>query len=114
VAARRCCAQQAAAAADLAALSIAIDEFQRDCGRYPTAGEGMHALVVAPPALPGWHGPYLKRHAVDPWGTGYVYLPPPSGSDVYQLFSAGPDGQSGTADDVAAPGAGAAPPPGTR
>ena len=94
-------AQRAAAAADLANLSVAIESFRQDCGRYPTAVEGVSALSVQPPQLPGWHGPYLKRPAVDPWGKGYVYIPP-AGSNPQQLLSAGPDGRAGTADDVTA------------
>ena len=56
------------AARDVVNLSMALDSFYRDTGRYPTAYEGLYALVVPPPAASGWRGPYLKRVPTDPWG----------------------------------------------
>lgn len=42
---------------------------------------------------------YIKQLNKDPWGNEYVYK---AASDDYQIFSAGKDGQAGTADDVTA------------
>ena len=96
--------RRVAALNDLIALRTAVEQFQRDCGHYPTAAEGLQSLSVQPPGLPQWQGPYAKTR-MDPWGRPYVYLPPPpDGSDAYQVISIGPDGQRGTPDDVNFPG----------
>ena len=51
--------------------------------------------------MKSWHGPYLKKPPVDPWGRPYVYRYPgqinTSGADV---FSYGADGNEGGGDDV--------------
>ena len=45
---------------------------------------------------------YLRELNEDPWGNPYVYLVPGEHHrDSYDLFSMGPDGQRGTADDIA-------------
>ncbi len=45
---------------------------------------------------------YLREMNRDPWGHPYVYiLPGQHYPESFDLFSVGPDGQQGTADDVA-------------
>lgn len=45
---------------------------------------------------------YLRDLNKDPWGNDYVYLMPGEKyPESYDVFSMGPDGQRGTADDVA-------------
>ncbi len=45
---------------------------------------------------------YLRELNKDPWGNAYVYLVPGEHHrDSYDLFSVGPDGARGTADDIA-------------
>jgi general secretion pathway protein G len=86
---------------DLANIAVALDQFEVDCGRYPSTAEGLDALVNAPAGVGNWRGPYVKRTPRDPWGNEYVYrCPSPSGSSDYQLLSKGPDGEEGTADDI--------------
>jgi len=86
---------------DVRTLETAIDAFDVDLGRYPTNVEGLKALLVQPPDLKEWHGPYFKGKTTDPWGRPYVYRHPgrhnPNGFDLYSL---GPDGQEGTSDDI--------------
>jgi general secretion pathway protein G len=89
-----------AAKTDIAALETALGTFEVDCGRYPTAEEGLRALVEAPGNVQGWHGPYISRGVPsDPWGNAYVYHYPgthnPNGFDLYSM---GPDGREGTDD----------------
>lgn len=81
-------------------LSLALDLFEQDIGRYPAAEEGLAALVENP-GLPGWKGSYLQGDLKpDPWGTEYSYSPDPDRAGHYILFSAGPDREFGTADDI--------------
>jgi general secretion pathway protein G len=96
--------RRVAAFNDLVDLRRGVETFRSDCGRYPTAAEGLQALTAAPPELPGWRGPYTKAR-LDPWGRAYEYVPPPpDGTDVYKVISVGPDGQRGTSDDLSFPG----------
>ena len=95
-------AKVTAAQTDIANLELAIDTFEIDCARYPTAEEGIQALVQQPSNLPEWRGPYLKRGAPkDPWGNPYVYrCPGQRDPEGYDLCSFGPDGQEGGGDDI--------------
>lgn len=80
----------------------ALDLFYLDVGRYPTTSENLSALVEKPPALDGWHGPYLKSQTVplDPWGKAYNYRSPGAHS-AYDIISFGADGREGGTDDNA-------------
>lgn len=94
-------AQKAAAVVQTKALDNAIELFQLDNGRFPTGRNPLQELVVKPSGAPNWHGPYLEQVPQDPWGHDYVYVfPGKHRADAYDLSSAGPDGQLGTADDI--------------
>jgi general secretion pathway protein G len=101
-------AQVGAAQADIKSLGTALSMYETDNGRFPTSDQGLMALLVRPAGqeLPKWKGPYIDQAEIpkDPWGHEYVYLCPgakhPNG---YDLVSAGPDGQLGTADDIEKP-----------
>ena len=95
-------ARAAAARADVTQLRLALDTFKTDTGRYPTAAEGLGALVNPPAGLAAWHGPYVRRLPPDPWGRPYAYVPP-AGATPPKVWSPGPDGTPGTTDDVASP-----------
>jgi len=95
-------ARKAAAGSDVRQLRLALDTLAQDTGRYPTAVEGMGALVQPPPAMINWHGPYVRRLPNDPWGRPYVYAPATEASAPHVL-SLGPDGRQGTADDIGSP-----------
>jgi general secretion pathway protein G len=85
-------------------LRTALTTYHLQVGDYPSTAEGLQVLT-APPAdkVDRWHGPYLDstKTASDPWGHDYKYAYPgihnPNG---YDLWSTGPDGVDGTADDV--------------
>lgn len=98
-------ARVTAAKTDIASLETALDAFEIDTGRYPTAEEGLSALVTQPSGIPAdsWHGPYLKHGGIpkDPWGNAYVYQQPGThNTNSYDLSSGGADGTPGTDDDV--------------
>ena len=87
---------------DLSVIEVALKVFRLDCGRYPKMDEGLNALVEPPedPALLRWE-PTLKAELIDPWGKPYAYRHPPARQESFpDVFSAGPDGQFGTADDI--------------
>ena len=91
-------ARLTAARTDVSNLMQALKLYRLDNQRYPTAEQGLQALVVKPSAGPNpanWK-PYLEKLPKDPWGNDYQYVNPgvknAAGVDV---FSFGADGQSG-------------------
>ena len=95
-------ARISAAKADINAnISVALDLYELDNGRYPSTQEGLAALMIKPVSAVNWKGPYLKRKPVDPWGSEYAYRFPGGRSTDYDLYSFGLDGAEGGDDDVA-------------
>lgn len=82
----------------------ALDLYRLEIGRYPSEQENLLALVEAPPGVPQWNGPYLKKKEsiVDPWGQVYVYRAPGQHGeyDLYTLGSDNAEGGEGEAADV--------------
>jgi len=73
-------------------------------GEFPAGGQGLDALMRSPGSDPKWKGPYIKgsKAPADPWGNPIQYNYPgqhqsDGGPDVWSM---GPDKQSGTADDI--------------
>lgn len=82
-------------------IALALDLFEVDSGKYPTTEQGLAGLRTAPADAENWRGPYLKQEPIDPWGNAYRYLHPGTRNPLdYDLFSLGPDGVEGTADDI--------------
>lgn len=92
-------AKETAAMADIkGGIKSAIDQYEVDNGRYPGS---LQDLLVQPRNANGWHGPYLDQLPTDPWGDAYQYqFPGKHNPTGYDLWSAGPDQKSGTADDI--------------
>ncbi|MCU1050588.1 type II secretion system major pseudopilin GspG [Stenotrophomonas geniculata] len=95
-------ARVVAARQDIAALMQALKLFKLDNGRYPSAEQGLQALVKPPQGggtMPVT--PYLDRLPNDPWGHPYQYQIPGTHGDV-DVFSLGadskPGGDAGNAD----------------
>lgn len=80
-------------------ISVALDLYDVDMGRYP---ETLSALVERPAGDSRWKGPYLKKGLPkDPWGNAYVFRYPGSmDTESYDLYSVGPDGKDGTGDEI--------------
>lgn len=85
-----------AAKIQLQSFSSALDLYYLDAGRFPSASEGLAALVRQPPGVSAWNGPYLKGGSVpkDPWNNAYVYRSPGE-RGPYDIRSYGSDGQEG-------------------
>ncbi len=80
-------------------LELPMQSYRLDIGSFPTK---LDDLLVNPGKGNRWKGPYIKDKLLDPWGNKYEYRVPPQknvGGD-YDLWSKGPDGQSGTQDDI--------------
>jgi general secretion pathway protein G len=85
-----------AAKIQIESLSATLDLYYVDNGRYPSASDGLAALVQRPAAATAWNGPYLKTGAVpaDPWGHPYLYAAPADHAP-YEIASYGPSGPEG-------------------
>lgn len=81
-----------AARAQLDALDKALQSYRMDTGRFPTAAQGLRALVQQPAEETRWRGPYLQGEVPpDPWGQPYQYRMPGAQGRDYELLSYGRD-----------------------
>lgn len=86
--------------ADISNISTALKKFELENDRFPTTEEGLQALI-ANPGIPGWTKCLdAKSVPIDPWGHAYIYECPGTNGNDFDLYSAGPDGIPGTADDI--------------
>ena len=85
-----------AAKIEIGQIGQTLDLFKLEIGRYPTAQEGLQALISAPAGVNNWNGPYWKKAQVptDPWGNEYRYAAPGQ-HGAYDLISLGADGKEG-------------------
>ena len=89
-------ARVTAAKTDIANINQALKLNRLDNQRYPTAEQGLQALVVKPttgPAPQNWK-PYLEKLPNDPWGNPYQYLNPGVKGPI-DIMSLGADGKAG-------------------
>jgi general secretion pathway protein G len=89
-------ARVAAARVDVNNLMQALKLYRLDNQRYPTAEQGLQALVQRPdkPPIPSNWKAYVDKLPNDPWGQAYVYLNPGVKGEV-DVLSYGADGQPG-------------------
>jgi general secretion pathway protein G len=81
------------AKADIKAIEEAMNMFKLDNGFYPSAAEGIGALVQAPPRAKRFNPDgYLSKVPTDPWGNEYLYQS--DGRNIV-VVSLGADGVEG-------------------
>lgn len=93
-------ARKQAAKADIdVGISLALDLYEVDNGRYP---QKLDDLITKNSDAVNWKGPYTKKGVPkDPWGSPYIYNNPGThNSSSYDLYSPGPDKQENTEDDI--------------
>jgi general secretion pathway protein G len=97
-------ARRVKAAMQIDTFGDALERYAIDIGDYPSAEDGLAALVTQPDDADGWTGPYVSGMMTtegvisDPWKTAYVYLYPGDNADLgyeFDLISYGKDGQEG-------------------
>ena len=89
-------ARATAARTDVNTLTQALKRYRLDHQRYPSAEQGLEALVQQPSVgvvPPNWK-PYLDKLPNDPWNRPYQYLNPGVRGEI-DVFSFGADGQAG-------------------
>lgn len=94
--------RERAASLQISSFKSALDLFFLDTGRYPSASEGLGALVNRPGSVQNWNGPYIQQSAIpaDPWGNPYRYVVPGQNAP-YRIISNGADGREGGSDSNA-------------
>ena len=98
-------ARKASTQAQISRIEQALDFYQLDNARYPTADQGLSALAEKPtsPPVPKNFTPggYIKaEQLVDIWGSPFQYrIPGTQNPHAFDLWSLGPDGQEGN-DDI--------------
>ena len=81
-------------------LKAPLTAYRIATGSYPTTSEGLQALVT-PPKPDKMPRGVIDSMPLDPWGEPLQYaFPGTHNKDSYDLWSKGPDKQSGTADDI--------------
>ena len=89
-------ARSTAARTDVTNVMQALKLYRLDNQRYPTAEQGLQALIAKPTTGPqplNWK-PYLEKLPSDPWGRPYQYINPGVKGEI-DVMSFGADGQSG-------------------
>ncbi|WP_447774119.1 type II secretion system major pseudopilin GspG [Variovorax boronicumulans] len=89
-------ARATAARQDVGSVMQALKLYRLDNGEYPSAAQGLRALVEKPTGgkvPPNWRN-YLERLPNDPWGKPYQYLNPGTNGEI-DVFSLGADGEPG-------------------
>ena len=89
-------ARATAARTDVNNLMQALKLYKLDNQRYPSAEQGLEALVRKPTAgtaPPNWRA-YLDKLPADPWGQPYQYVFPGVKGEI-DVFSYGADGKAG-------------------
>ena len=89
-------ARATAAKTDVNNLMQALKLYKLDNQRYPTAEQGLQALLAKPTTGPipiNWKS-YVDKLPNDPWGRPYQYLNPGIKAEV-DVMSFGADGQAG-------------------
>ena len=89
-------ARATAARTDINNLMQALKLYKLDNQRFPSAEQGLEALVKKPGAgavPPNWRS-YLSKLPADPWGRPYQYIFPGVKGEI-DVFSLGADGQAG-------------------
>lgn len=84
------------AKSDINTLVQALKMYKLDNQRFPTAEQGLQALVAKPTASPvpsNWR-PYLDKLPADPWGHPYQYANPGVKGEI-DVYSTGADGVVG-------------------
>ncbi len=89
-------ARVTAAKTDVNNLMQALKLYKLDNQRFPSAEQGLDALLRKPqvaPLPPNWR-PYVEKLPSDPWSRAYQYMNPGVKGEI-DVFSLGADGQSG-------------------
>lgn len=89
-------AKQQTAQVQIDRLNDVLELYRLDTGQYPTAANGLDALLRQPAKAENWQGPYVDQAEAleDPWGKRFRYRRPGK-TGAFDIFSLGADGKRG-------------------
>ena len=87
-----------AAKAQVLIFDHACPLFETHVGRMPISLDELLTVPQSPAEAQKWGGPYIEKLPADPWGNPYTCQG--DGISKPRIWSSGPDGQHGTADDI--------------
>lgn len=76
-------------------IDMAIDEFKRDTGKYPTSLYDLVERPQNPEVAKRWKQPYVHERTIekDAFNNEFVYYPAPGKKPPYELYSWGTNGE---------------------
>ncbi|HEX6960443.1 MAG TPA: type II secretion system major pseudopilin GspG [Lacipirellula sp.] len=90
-----------AAKSNVSLVRGAIDRYRLDMNKYPAKLDDLWTKPSDATTSDKWSGPYMEQLKEDPWGNPYQYTAQGKhNTDKYDFWSNGPDGQSGSEDDI--------------
>ena len=90
-----------AAKAQIGLVSEPINRYRLDMNKYPQSLKDLWEEPSDSTLAEKWAGPYVKELKNDPWGNPYQYSAEGKKNDnEFDFWSSGPDGRSGTDDDI--------------
>jgi general secretion pathway protein G len=94
-------ADQRAAAAQVGLYKTAINMYKFDTKQYPASLEDLLTKPGDATMAARWGGPYMDKVNKDPWDNEYRFAAPGKhNTESFDVWSVGPDGQDGSADDI--------------
>jgi general secretion pathway protein G len=90
-----------AAKSNVSLVRGAIDRYYLDMNKYPAKLSDLWEKPSDATVAEKWSGPYMEQLKADPWGAEYQYSAQgKKNTNKYDFWSNGPDGQSGSEDDI--------------
>jgi general secretion pathway protein G len=90
-----------AARSQVGLIKSAIDLYKLDMNQYPAQLEDLWQKPSDNSLSEKWREPYMDKLNEDPWGNAYMYEKEgKKNTGKYDFWSNGPDGKSGTEDDI--------------
>ncbi|MGI9430325.1 MAG: type II secretion system major pseudopilin GspG [Bythopirellula sp.] len=90
-----------AAKAQAGIISDPMNRYRLDMNKFPSKLEELWEEPSDSKLRDKWSGPYVEELKDDPWENPYQYLAEgKKNKEKYDFWSNGPDGQSGTEDDI--------------
>jgi general secretion pathway protein G len=90
-----------AAKGEVGVFKSAINLYKFHTKNFPSSLKDLNEKPSDSKAAERWHGPYLDKSPIDPWDNEYkIAAPGKHNTESFDVWSTGPDGQDGTADDI--------------
>ncbi len=95
-------AKESKAKSEVRSIGTAVNMYITDSGMTLDDSFDLEVLLLPPDDGGGPQGPYLQKRddLIDPWENLYAIRIPGEVNYDFDVYSIGPDGQSGTEDDI--------------